>query len=68
MSLTDDQVREVQDVAWIVIEKAFKTHIKTCPHGKNILIGKWLIIGVVFGSSIASGGAAAIVFKLLATV
>ena len=64
-----------QDREWIqmtarelcreVIEVVMVEHIKTCPHGKSILIGKWLAIGMLVGSGVAGGASGCIFVKLI---
>lgn len=38
----------------VAIKAALDTHITSCPHGKTLLISKWMLIGTMIGS--AGGG------------
>ena len=33
-----------------------KEHIKTCPHGKSLLVSKTLLIGILIGVGLAGSG------------
>ena len=52
------------EVSERIIERVMKWHIKSCPHGKSILISKWLIIGACIGSSLGSGTLVAVLMKI----
>lgn len=54
-----------REVAFKVNKEVLAEHIKTCPHGKSILITKCLLVGVCIGSGLISSGVAIAVARLI---
>ncbi len=60
-----------RDVAFRVNKEVIATHIKSCPYGQKMIVGKWLIVGVFVGCAVASGlgaGGVLAVARLLAGI
>ena len=69
MSLTDADKELAKYIAKEVVatavEHIIKEHIEACPHGKNILIAKFFVVGLMIGVGLVSGGAGVLITKLL---
>ena len=59
MALNDGDKAECKEIAREIINEVIKYHIEMCPHGKTLLMNKYLLMGVCIGCGIASGGVAA---------
>lgn len=44
-----------KEVAFAVNKEVTIQHIENCPHGKKIVLGKWLVAGIFIGCAVASG-------------
>lgn len=57
-----------EKVMFAVSEKVLTAHIKSCPHGKALLMAKQTIIGIIIGVGVVSGGTIFGLAKLLARI
>ena len=44
-----------EKLVYAVTEGVIKEHIKSCPHGRSLLVSKTLLVGIVIGVSLCSG-------------
>lgn len=69
MALSDEDrewVKLISEKAMFAVsEKVLIEHVKSCPHGKALLIARQTIIGIVIGVGIVSGGTIFGLAKLL---
>jgi len=56
MALTDDQQREVREIADIVADRIIKHHTESCPHGQAFQIFKARLLGACIMAAVLSGG------------
>ena len=72
MSLTEEDKAWVRSTAEAIVREVsielFKSHVMACPHGKTLLIMRWLVIGLLLGIGVASGVTWAMAIKLLMTI
>jgi hypothetical protein len=63
VALSHQDIIECKEIAREIVKEVLKEHIETCPHGRALLISKYLIIGMIIGTTIFSfaGSATAIV-------
>ena len=45
---------EIREVARLIVKEVLIEHIASCPHGKSLLASKWMMVGLCFGTSVAS--------------
>jgi len=55
-----------REIAFAVNKAVIIEHIKSCPHGKALLMSKWFLIGICLGPGIIGGSAGFAIAKLLA--
>jgi len=51
-----------------VVTRVLAAHIKSCPYGRTLYGGRWMLIGLAVGLavvSVGSGAVGAMLFKLL---
>ena len=65
MALNDGDKAECKEIAREIINEVIKYHIEMCPHGKTLLVNKFLLIGVCIGSGLAGGSAVVGLVKIL---
>ncbi len=65
MTLTEGDKAICAEIAREIIEKVLLEHIKSCPHGKSLLMNKVLVIGLCIGSGVGGGSIGALFSKLL---
>lgn len=53
------------EVADRIITKVMEWHVGACPHGKSILMAKWMLVGICLTSGLAGGGIGAILSKII---
>ncbi len=79
MALSEQDLREIhltaREIAFEVCKQVNIEHIKSCPHGQDLVQDKikfkTLTIGIAIGLSltaVVSGGSAALVLKLLGSI
>ena len=56
---------QAREIAFEVSKEVLAAHIKMCPHGKALLVSKWLLVGILAGTSLIGGGGVFAIAKLL---
>jgi len=64
--MDENERRECREIGREIVREAMVEHIKSCPHGQSIKILQAKIVGVCIGCSMAAGGIAAGLAKLIA--
>jgi len=58
----------IEQIAAKVTQQVIEQHIQCCPHGRLLLKGRSLLVGLCIGSGVAGGGVSALVLKVLTGV
>tara|TARA_R100001530_G_C4256609_1_gene139331 strand:- start:368 stop:586 length:219 start_codon:yes stop_codon:yes gene_type:complete len=54
-----------KEIAYTINKEVIAEHIKTCPFGMKLLVGKYFCIGIAFGIGLVSGGGGFLIAKIL---
>jgi len=56
---------ECKEIAREIVKEVLIEHIASCPHGKALLVSKWVLIAIAIAGPLAGSGLGAIVVKML---
>jgi phosphoribosylformylglycinamidine (FGAM) synthase-like amidotransferase family enzyme len=54
MGFSSGDKAECKEIAREIVKEVLLEHIKSCPHGKTIFATRFIVIGICFGTAIAS--------------
>lgn len=63
--LSEGDKAECKEIARAIVKEVLIEHIQSCPHGKTILVSKWVIVTFAVVGPLAGSGLGALVIKLL---
>ncbi len=55
----------IEKISRKVTEQVIEEHIRSCPHGQKLAVGKAYLLGVALGCSLLGGGLGMVLEKLL---
>ena len=63
--MNDGDKAECKEIAREIIQAVLEQHIASCPHGKTLLVSKWVLITIAIAGPLAGSGLGALVVKIL---
>ena len=61
--MTPGDKAECKEIAREIVKEVLKEHIASCPHGKALLVSKWVLITIAIAGPLAGSGLGAIIVK-----
>lgn len=65
MALSEGERDTCKEIARTIVKEVLEIHVDVCPHGKDLLKSKMLLIGIFIGSGVFSSTLSLILAKVV---
>jgi ribonuclease PH len=64
MPLTEQDKIEIREIARLLVKEVLKEHIDACPHGRAIIQFRYMVAGLLVGTTVASFAGSSVAITL----